>query len=94
MLMKILTKMIHLVLFVSMLLGFSFLKADPSSFSLKENDIKKVEVYISPNGSDSHSGTRLSPVKSLEKAKELIRLARQNQKNSAITVFVEDGRLH
>ncbi len=56
-----------------------------------ESKSKNVEIYVSTKGSDSNSGTQISPVKSLEKAQTLIRLARQNQKNSGITVFVEDG---
>jgi hypothetical protein len=52
---------------------------------------KNVEIYVSAKGSDSNSGTQTSPVKSLGKAQTLIRLARQNQKNAAITVFIEDG---
>lgn len=56
-----------------------------------ECNSKNVEIYVSAKGSDSNSGTQTSPVKSLGKAQTLIRLARQNQKNAAITVFIEDG---
>lgn len=56
-----------------------------------ECNSKNVEIYVSAKGNDSNSGTQSSPVKSLEKAQTLIHLARQNQKNAAITVFVEDG---
>jgi hypothetical protein len=56
-----------------------------------ESNAKNVEIYISPKGNDANAGLKDSPVKSLEKAQTLIHLARQNQKNAAITVFVEDG---
>lgn len=56
-----------------------------------ECNSKNVEIYVSAKGNDSNSGTQISPVKSLGKAQTLIRLARQNQKNAAITVFIEDG---
>ena len=56
-----------------------------------ECNSKNAEIYVSAKGSDSNSGTQTSPVKSLGKAQTLIRLARQNQKNAAITVFIEDG---
>jgi len=32
---------------------------------------KEIEIYISPNGSDSNQGTKRSPLKSLEKANEI-----------------------
>jgi hypothetical protein len=56
-----------------------------------ECNSKNVEIYVSAKGNDSNSGTQTSPVKSLGKAQTLIRLARQNQKNAVITVFIEDG---
>jgi len=52
---------------------------------------KTIEIYISPNGNDGNQGTKKSPLKSLEKAKEFIRIARRSQNASEITVLVEDG---
>lgn len=89
--MKTLTKPKLLMLSFSMLLGSSFLKANTAPCPLKEGSVKKVEIYIAPSGNDSDSGLQGAPVKTLERAKEIIGRALQNQKESGITVFVEDG---
>lgn len=52
---------------------------------------QKTTVYISAGGSDANPGSENAPVKSFEKIKELIREARQNQKDAEITVIVADG---
>ncbi len=62
-----------------------------SLFSSETSYSKGVEMYISAGGSDSNPGSENAPVKSFEKVKELIREARQNQKDAEITVTVEDG---
>ena len=59
-------------------------------FSL-ESYSKEIGIYISPNGSDSNSGAKDSPLKSLEKAKETARSVRQKTPNETVTIYVEDG---
>lgn len=52
---------------------------------------KNVEIYVSPNGSDTNSGELNLPVKTLEKARVLIFQSLKNQKENGITVLIEDG---
>jgi hypothetical protein len=51
----------------------------------------EIEIYISPNGSDSNSGTKISPFKSLEKAKETAFSYRKKNPGEKITICVENG---
>jgi hypothetical protein len=60
-------------------------------FQAFESNAKNIEIYVSTKGIDSNSGTQTSPIKTLEKVQALIHFARQDQKNAAITVLVEDG---
>ena len=52
---------------------------------------KSLDIYTSPKGSDSNSGTRRSPVKSLEKAKDLARFARSENPGESVTIYIQDG---
>lgn len=52
---------------------------------------KEIGIYISPNGSDSNSGTKDSPLKSLEKAKKIARTIHSKTPGESVTVYVEDG---
>ncbi|MBW8324281.1 MAG: right-handed parallel beta-helix repeat-containing protein [Prolixibacteraceae bacterium] len=56
-----------------------------------ECNSKNVEIYVSAKGNNANSGMKNSPVKTLEKAKDLILKSRQQEKESKITVFIEDG---
>ena len=47
-------------------------------------------IYVSPNGNDSASGTESEPLKSLEKAKEMVRIAKKTS-NGDITVYLKGG---
>jgi len=49
------------------------------------------EIFISPNGNDNNSGTRAAPVKSLEKARDVVRHIRKESKNKAVVVFIGGG---
>jgi len=51
----------------------------------------EIKFYISPGGNDSNSGTRVSPFKSLEKAKEAAFSYRKKNPGETITIYVEDG---
>jgi pectate lyase len=59
-------------------------------FTLKSQS-KEIEIYISPNGSDSNSGTKNSPLRSLEKATEIARSIHKETPAKSITVYVRDG---
>lgn len=56
-----------------------------------ESYSKKVDIYISPQGSDSNSGAKESPLKSLEKATEIARSVHRKTPGEPVTVYVEDG---
>jgi len=61
-----------------------------SFFSL-ECYSKEIGIYISATGSDSNSGAKDSPLKSLEKAKEVARSVYRKSPDKSVTVYVEDG---
>ena len=52
---------------------------------------KSLDIYVSPKGSDSNSGTQSSPIKSLEKAKDLSQSVRSKDPNKSVTIYIEDG---
>lgn len=54
-------------------------------------DLLKVKIYVSPKGNDANPGNQTSPVKSLGKARELIRSARQTKNETKINIYVEEG---
>ena len=56
-----------------------------------ESQCKEIEIYISSSGSDSNSGTKVSPLKSLEMAKAIVRSFRKETPNEKVTIYVEDG---
>lgn len=59
-------------------------------FSL-ESYSKEIGIYISPTGSDTNSGAKGSPLKTLEKAKEIARSVYQKSPGKSVTVYVEGG---
>src|SRR5436309_10369752 len=50
----------------------------------------KGDVYVAPGGSDGNPGTQSAPVKTLQKAQQLVRALNNNQ-TSDVTVVLEDG---
>jgi hypothetical protein len=50
----------------------------------------KGDVYVAPGGSDGNPGTQSAPVKTLQKAQQLVRALNDNQ-TSDVTVVLEDG---
>lgn len=50
-----------------------------------------VEIYVSPQGLDSNSGNKSEPVKSLEKARDLGRVARGANPDQAVTIMLYPG---
>jgi len=52
---------------------------------------KSLDIYISPKGSDRNSGAQSSPIKSLEKAKDLARSVRSKDPDKSVTIYIEDG---
>lgn len=64
---------------VLLTLGFGTLKAEPV----------QTEFFVSLNGSDTNPGTQAAPFKSLEKARDTIRLVQRNDLN--VNVWIEPG---
>ena len=58
------------------------------SFSL---NAKEFGIYISPKGNDNHSGTQTSPLKRIEKAREMIRLIRKESSEATFVVYIGGG---
>jgi len=58
------------------------------SFSL---NAKEFGIYISPKGNDNHPGTQTAPLKSLEKAREMIRLIRKESHEATFVVYIGGG---
>lgn len=79
------------ILVTSLFLGFSCLVAGSVSVYAQGSGFKEIGIYISPNGSDSNSGAKNSPLKSLKKAKETARSVRKKTPNETVTIYVEDG---
>lgn len=52
---------------------------------------QKIEIYVSPDGSDAASGTMTDPVKGLHRAAEL---ARANTGQIPVTIFLSEGTHH
>ena len=50
-----------------------------------ENDNTMLEIYVSEKGNDNEDGTKNSPVKTLEKAREIVR---KNNKNMTGDIVV------
>ncbi len=48
-------------------------------------------LWVSPKGSDSNSGSKLSPVATLPRAAELVRAARAAHPSEAVTVWLGEG---
>ena len=48
------------------------------------------KLYVSNSGNDNNPGTIAQPVKTLEKAKELVKMLK---KDSGITVFIPRGTI-
>ena len=64
---------------VLLTLGFGTLKAEPV----------QTEFFVSLNGSDTNPGTQAAPFKSLEKARDTIRLVQRNDLN--VNIWIEPG---
>jgi len=64
------------------------LLASPDTFSASNDTL---EIFISPNGNDRNPGTQTAPVKSLEKARDIVRLIRKESQNYAVVVFIGGG---
>ena len=62
-----------------------------SPLAARESQTSSAEIYLSPRGSDLNQGTRKSPVQTLSRAAELVGIARQNQMNDNVVVYVGDG---
>ena len=53
---------------------------------------RKVEIYVSPTGSDTAAGTIDAPLKTLYKAQEVVREAVKQDREAEIAVVLRDGR--
>jgi hypothetical protein len=79
------------LLAILLLLGFFSFGAVPVGLSSPKNNPGLAEIFISPKGNDKNPGTKESPLKSLEKAREMARFTRKSSPEGALTIFVEDG---
>ncbi len=52
---------------------------------------KSTVLHVSAIGSDHNSGTKRSPVNSLEKAREMVRSLREKSPGKAVTVYIQGG---
>ncbi len=50
-----------------------------------------LELYVSPNGSDSSSGSELRPFKTINRAKEYVKKIVQSGMNGDIYIYISDG---
>ena len=50
-----------------------------------------IEFYISPKGKDTNPGTQKAPFRSLEKARDAIRLAKNNTREKPVSVYIYGG---
>ena len=52
---------------------------------------KEIKIYITPNGKDTHSGSKAEPLKSIEKARDVVRILRKESPGSTVVVNVAGG---
>jgi hypothetical protein len=71
------------------LFSFGLLGLCPSVLASK--DIKPLEIYVSPKGNDSHTGSKTSPLKTIEAARDKIRILRNHQRDIPVTVWIGGG---
>ncbi|TDE08393.1 right-handed parallel beta-helix repeat-containing protein [Dyadobacter psychrotolerans] len=88
----------HLILQSSLFLLFSF-KIAYAANSRDQNNIignavlaqQEIQLYISPNGLDSNKGSKDQPLKSLDGAKQRIRVLRKGNRELPVRVFIGGG---
>mgnify|MGYP000901838692 FL=1 len=51
-------------------------------------------IFVSKDGNDKNSGTQNSPLKSLEKARDIIRVKRKELKEQPVVVYIGEGYYH
>jgi len=68
---------------ISLLLGIAMI-----AFS---SNISAKEFYVSPEGNDANPGTEISPLKTLEHAKKMVRAWKESKGNEDITVWLSGG---
>ena len=52
---------------------------------------KELRIYVSPNGNDQNIGTRTAPLKTIEKASEMVRLLRNKSPKEIVVVSIGGG---
>jgi hypothetical protein len=52
---------------------------------------KEIQIYVSPTGNDLNNGTRTAPLKTIEKANEMVRVLRIKSPEKAVVVSVSGG---
>jgi hypothetical protein len=75
--------------FLFLLILMSILGYEASSYANKV--VEPFEIYVSPKGNDAHAGTRNAPLKTLDAARDRLRILRKNQKEKPVTVWVGGG---
>lgn len=59
--------------------------------SLANTVVETLEIYVSPKGNDAHAGTKVSPLKTIEAARDKIRVLRKNYKDKPVIVWIGGG---
>ena len=52
---------------------------------------RNIEVYISPDGNDQNAGTQTAPLKSIEKARDIVRVLRKGSPDKTVVVYLGGG---
>ena len=65
-----------------------------TSYSTSAAESDTLRIFVSPDGNDKNSGTQISPLKTLEKARDLIRVKRKELKEQPIVVYIGEGYYH
>ena len=50
-----------------------------------------LKIYVSPDGNDKNPGTQISPLKTLEKARDILRVKRKELKEQPVVVYIGEG---
>jgi len=69
----------------------SLLTAFTSSLNTFAGDTDTLKIFVSPDGNNKNSGTQNSPLRNLEKARDLIRLKRKEFKGQPVVVYIKEG---
>lgn len=61
------------------------------SFKTLATETDTFRIYVAPDGNDKNPGTQISPLKSIEKARDIIRVKRKELKEQPVVVYIGEG---